>query len=239
MVFVSRLGSQQTSAVAVIDPATTSDDEILKLNAAGTRGIRVNLYRYGAMEDVNLQRQVLTSHVGRLQGMSLNWSMTMTTIRTASWEELEPFISRTVAKSGIPLVTDHFALLKGASMLPPGSGGDPMQQPGYQAVIRLISAGHLWVKLSAPYRVSERGPHYEDLKPLVRAFIDANKERVLWGSDWPHTPRMKVRTHEEAMTETPFLKVNDEAWLRSLRKWLSDEEWHLVMVENPRKLFGR
>jgi predicted TIM-barrel fold metal-dependent hydrolase len=72
----------------------------------------------------------------------------------------------------------------------------------------------------------------------VRVFLDANPRRILWGSDWPHTPRIKVRTHEEAMKETPYLEVDDEAWLRSLRSWLSDEEWDLVMVQNTTKLFG-
>ncbi|KAJ3959507.1 hypothetical protein N0V92_003893 [Colletotrichum tropicale] len=95
--------------------------------------------------------------------------------------------------------------------------------------MRLVREGHLWVKLSAPYRISEGKPDYCDVKFLVRAFVDANKHRVLWGSDWPHTPRMKVRTHEAAMKETPYLEVDDAAWLRSLKSWLSDEEWDLLM----------
>lgn len=49
-------------------------------------------------------------------------------------------------------------------------------------------------------------------------------------TDWPHTPRMEVRSHEQAMRETRFLEVDDLAWLRSLRNWLSNEEWDLLMV---------
>jgi hypothetical protein len=53
----------------------------------------------------------------------------------------------------------------------------------------------------------------------------------------PHTPRMKIRSKEEALVETPFLKFDDNAWLRRLRGWLSDEEWLLLMVDNPDVLY--
>jgi hypothetical protein len=48
---------------------------------------------------------------------------------------------------------------------------------------------------------------------------------------------MKIRSKEEALVETPFLKFDDNAWLRRLRGWLSDEEWLLLMVDNPDVLY--
>lgn len=48
---------------------------------------------------------------------------------------------------------------------------------------------------------------------------------------------MKVRSHEEAMTETPYLDVDDAAWLQSLRSWLSPQEWELMMIHNPKELY--
>ena len=53
----------------------------------------------------------------------------------------------------------------------------------------------------------------------------------------PHTPRMKVREKEEALKETPFLEIDDLLWLKSLRSWLSGEEWDLIMIRNPRELY--
>ena len=237
--FVRQLGEHRTSSVAVIDPEKTTDDEIYQLNAGGTRGIRLNLYRYGAMDNVELQKKVLDAHIKRLQSTSVKWSIALTTTRTAAWDDLQAFIQDNVSQSGISLVTDHFACLKAPSMLAPEFQADPTQQPGFQSIMRLVHDGHLWVKLSAPYRASEQSPRYDDLNFLVRAFVDANKHRVVWGSDWPHTPRMKTRSHEEAMKETPFLDIDDETWLWSLRKWLSDEEWDLLMVQNPNALYGR
>ncbi|KAL2671583.1 hypothetical protein Neosp_014173 [[Neocosmospora] mangrovei] len=236
--FVTKLGRQSTSGVGVIEPDKTTDDEIRDLQKAGVRGLRVNLYPNGAMENVKLQKETLRAYLQRIINLSLDWSLTMTTIRTEFWDDLEPFVRNEVGPTGRPLITDHFGLLKAPSMLPPEYRNDPTKQPGFTAIIRLVRDGLLFVKLSAPYRVSELSPRYDDLKFLVRAFVDANKHQVLWGSDWPHTPRMKVRSHEEAMKETPFLEVDDEAWLRSLRGWLSDEEWDLLMVQNPQNIFA-
>ncbi|KAF4981503.1 hypothetical protein FZEAL_2688 [Fusarium zealandicum] len=236
--FVARLGKPTTSGVGVIDPETTTDEAIREMEAAGICGLRINLYAHGAMEDVELQKKTMRAYLQRVTNLSLPWSLTMTTIRTEFWDTLEPFVREEIASKGTPLITDHFGLLKAPSMLPLEYRSDPTKQPGFAAIMRLVRDGHLFVKLSAPYRVSEKSPRYEDLEFLVRALVDANKNQVLWGSDWPHTPRMKVRSHEDAMKETPFLEVDDEAWLRSLRTWLSDEEWDLLMVQNPRRLFG-
>lgn len=220
--FVTKLGRQSTSGVGVIEPDKTTDDEIRDLQKAGVRGLRVNLYPNGAMENVELQKETLRAYLQRIINLSLDWSLTMTTIRTEFWDDLEPFVRNEVGPTGRP----------------PEYRNDPTKQPGFAAIMRLVRDGLLFVKLSAPYRVSELSPRYDDLKFLVRAFVDANKHQVLWGSDWPHTPRMRVRSHEEAMKETPFLEVDDEAWLRSLRGWLSDEEWDLLMVQNPQKIFA-
>ncbi|KAL2873686.1 hypothetical protein SGCOL_011169 [Colletotrichum sp. CLE4] len=208
------------------------------MHKAGVRGLRVNLYQYNAMEDVELQKDVLRAHLKRITDLSLPWSLTMTTTRPEFWTTLEPFVRDVIVSQGVNLVTDHFALLKAPSLLSKGHREDPTKQPGFDAVMRLVRDGHLWVKLSAPYRISNESPGYSEIEFLVRAFVDANKHRVLWGSDWPHTPRMKVRTHEAAMRETPYLEVDDVAWLKSLRSWLSDEEWDLLMVQNPSRIFG-
>ncbi|KAF5547601.1 amidohydrolase 2 [Fusarium phyllophilum] len=236
--FVTQLGKSSTSGVGVIDPENTTDDEIRDMQAAGICGLRVNLYHYNAMEDVELQKKTLRAYLERVTRLSLPWSLTMTTIRTDFWGTLEPFVREEVAPTGRPLITDHFGLLKAPSMLPAQYRQDPTQQPGFAPILRLVKDGLLYVKLSAPYRVSEQSPRYSDLKFLVRALVDANPRQVIWGSDWPHTPRMKVRSHEEAMKETPFLEVDDEAWLWSLREWLSDQEWDMLMVDNPKRLFG-
>ncbi|KAL4876973.1 hypothetical protein BJY04DRAFT_210226 [Aspergillus karnatakaensis] len=237
--FTSELGSSSTKAIGVIDPETTTPEQLRDMQKAGICGIRVNLYLYKAMHDVELQKKALRAHVNAIKDTCPGWSMAFTHTHPEFWAELKPVIEEEIVPTGIRLVTDHFALLKGSSMLDgENSVGDATTQPGFREIIDLVRAGHLYIKISAPYRVSSQAPGYEDLRPLVRAFFDANPKQVLWGSDWPHTPHMKVRTQEEALKETPYLEVDDLAWLRSLRSWLSDEEWNALMVENPKSLYA-
>ncbi|CAI7667286.1 uncharacterized protein N7487_011192 [Penicillium crustosum] len=234
--FTTDLGPDITRAIGVIDPEVVTRSQLKDMHDAGVRGIRVNLYHYKAMHDLERQKVALRAHANALESRA-GWSMAFTHVHPEFWPELKPVIANDVVSNGVHLVTDHFALLKGASMLPAGCQGDITKQEGFQALIELVRDGHLFVKISAPYRVSTEAPHFEDMKPLVRAFFDANPRQVLWGSDWPHTPLMKVRTREEALKDTPYLEVDDLAWLKSLRAWLSDKEWHLLMVLNPRRLY--
>ncbi|KAL4916134.1 hypothetical protein BDW62DRAFT_218877 [Aspergillus aurantiobrunneus] len=233
--FVTELGASDTKGIGVIDPQTVTAGELRDMQRAGICGIRVNLYQYKAMHDVELQKAALRAHASAIKDECPGWSMAFTHTHPEFWEELKPFLESEIVPSGIRVVTDHFALLKGASMLP---GNDIAQQPGFREITELMRSGSLYVKISAPYRVSTQAPGYDDLKPLVRALFDANPRQVVWGSDWPHTPHMKVRTPEEALKETPYLNVDDLAWLRSLRSWLSDEEWNALMIVNPTALYS-
>lgn len=235
--FVPELDRDKTSAIGVIDPRTVMPSELKSMHNAGIRGIRVNLYKYGAMHDLELQKVALREHAAVLKDHCPGWSMAFTHIHPEFWNELIPVVQE-IAKAGIPLVTDHFALLKAHSMLSDEHKVSVTTQPGFEAIITLVRSGALYVKISAPYRISELAPGYSDIRPIVRSLVDANPERILWGSDWPHTPRMKVRSPEEALKDTPFLQVDDEAWLRTLKSWLSDEEWDLIMVKNPSRLYG-
>ncbi|KAH7345811.1 hypothetical protein BKA66DRAFT_434037 [Pyrenochaeta sp. MPI-SDFR-AT-0127] len=235
--FVPELDKTRTYAIGVIDPATVTPAELASMHEAGIRGIRVNLYKYGAMHDVQLQKIALQAHAVVLKRHCPGWSMAFTHIHPEFWGDLASVVME-IADNGIPLVTDHFALLKTASMLPAEHRSDITKQPGFAEIMSLVKSGALYVKISAPYRISENSPRYDDTKPIVEALVRANSRRVLWGSDWPHTPRMKVRSREEALIETPFLAVDDEAWLRSLKSWLNEEEWNCLMVENPSQLYG-
>ncbi|KAL2831278.1 hypothetical protein BJY01DRAFT_260603 [Aspergillus pseudoustus] len=236
--FISELGESTTRGIGVIDPETVTPEQLQQMHDAGVRGIRVNLYHYKAMHDVELQKTALREHAQAIKSQLPAWSMAFTHLHPEFWAELKPIISKELAPLGCRIVTDHFALLKGASLLSPELNGNVFLQEGFQEICDLVREGSLFIKISAPYRVSNEGPEFNDLKPLVRAFIDANPRQVLWGSDWPHTPLMKVRSREEALAESPYLEIDDLAWLQSLRRWLSDDEWNQMMVLNPRRLYS-
>src|SRR6185369_11638030 len=75
------------------------------------------------------------------------------------------------------VVLDHFA----HAAVPPG-----VDHPGFAEVIAMLRAGKAIVKLSAPYQIS-KAADYGDVGPVARAFAEAAPDRLIWGSDWPHT----------------------------------------------------
>ena len=118
----------------------------------------------------------------------------------------------------VPLVIDHLGRI------------DPAQGPAAEAygVVRgLLDGGNTWVKLSGAYmRSTVHGPSYADTLPLGQALVQAATDRLVWGSDWPHT------------TETPGT-VNDADLVDLLQAWAgSDAAMDRILVDNPARLYG-
>jgi predicted TIM-barrel fold metal-dependent hydrolase len=112
----------------------------------------------------------------------------------------------------VPVVVDHMGKLAPSTRS--------------HALIDLLKAGACWVKLSAPYRVSaQRSPH-ADLTGLVQMLVEANPERVLWGSDWPHTELHDGTPAAAALAALVHAWFPDEALRRQ------------VCVTNPARLYG-
>jgi predicted TIM-barrel fold metal-dependent hydrolase len=116
-----------------------------------------------------------------------------------------------------PIVLDHYALA-------PASQG--VSGAGFQAVLRYLSEGRIWLKLSGAYRISERYPDYDDVQPLHQTLLGANPEQLLWGSDWPH-PRLAENMPDDGHLVDLFNRWTPDAALRKK-----------ILVENPVKLYG-
>ena len=117
-------------------------------------------------------------------------------------------------------------------------GFDELNQPGLEAICGLLKKGNFWVKLSAPYRCSEMYPAFQDIKTLVQALVSANPDRILYGSDFPHTqPFHRRPTGLKGTDIETYVNFDDAGYLRSLKSWLSDENWQKIMVKNPRIFF--
>jgi predicted TIM-barrel fold metal-dependent hydrolase len=103
-----------------------------------------------------------------------------------------------------------------------GKGPD---DPGFQALLRLMKAGRAWVKLTGPYRITAAPLPYPDTVPFARALLETNSERVLWGTDWPHVMlRGKM--------------PNDADLADVLADWIPDAAAReQVLVRNPAKLY--
>lgn len=84
-------------------------------------------------------------------------------------------IADDIAALPVPVVFDHIAW-------PDLSLG--VNDPGFQALCRLMEAGHAYVKLSGLYRLCPAP--FDQADAFVTALVATNPDRCLWGSDWPH-----------------------------------------------------
>ena len=84
--------------------------------------------------------------------------------------------------------------------------------------------------------MSELGPDYRDLEFPVRALANANKYRIIWGSDWPHT---NGQLPGKKPTDTfPFIPVDDAHLFNLFGAWVPNAaQRKQILVDNPSRLY--
>jgi predicted TIM-barrel fold metal-dependent hydrolase len=152
--------------IAVVDPAV-SQAALRRLDRAGIAGIRLNLIGRPLPELQSPPWPELLAKVA-----SLGWQVEIQ--RNAT--DLADLVPQLLAYE-IPIVLDHFTL------------PDPklgVEDPGFAKLLTFGAARRVWVKISAPYRNGPEGEAFAvEAYPLLRQAL--GPDRLLWGSDWPHT----------------------------------------------------
>ena len=204
--------------VAVIDEKTPAA-ELDAMHRAGIRGIRLNLATVG-QSDPLVARRLFQSAVDRVRHLKWHIQMYARLTVIAGIKDL-------IESSPIPVVFDHF----GGAQASLG-----LTQPGWADLVDLVRSGKAYVKMSAAYRVSTLPPDYPDAAPLARALVAANPDRILWGTDWPHTNS----TSSGPATEiTPLLPIDDGRLFNQFAGWVPDAALrNRILVENPARLYG-
>ena len=129
----------------------------------------------------------------------------------------------------VPVVIDHF----GGAQASQG-----LDQPGFGTLLRLVRAGKAYVKVSAAYRASSRPDDYSDVAPLAKALIEANPQRILWGSDWPHPAGAALPGHSGTEV-VQNLQIDNGRLLNLMAVWVPDPALRkTILVDNPAQLFG-
>lgn len=102
-----------------------------------------------------------------------------------------------------------------------GPGVNVTSQPGYQSLIALAKTVRLYIKISGFYRSSKLTTGgYDDLEPLIKAFVKEMPHQLIWGSDWPHTGSGNNRTEATKFLPEEFRMVDDVAVLQNIRRWV-------------------
>lgn len=160
---------ERLRGVGVIDEAVT-DGDLAALAAAGFRGMRFTEFTIeGGSRKPTSGFEALRTVASRLADHGLH-AQIFTEIDTLHGEGAD------LAGLGLPLVIDHMGK---AFATPIDISAAPAQ-----ALLGLVREGQAWVKLTV-IRGSAAYPDYEDLRPWHDALVEANPERLLWGTDWP------------------------------------------------------
>ncbi|MBN2792727.1 MAG: amidohydrolase family protein [Desulfuromonadales bacterium] len=194
--------------VAVIDQAV-SDGELQEHHRSGIRGIRFNLVDVRDPSG-RLDLSMVRTLAERIR--ALDWHCEFL-LHADEYPELDSLFD----DFPVDIVLAHMGYLK-----PPLS----VENPGFQALLRLLRKGRCWVKLTGPMRISAGEMPYPDVTPIARELIDTAPNRILWGSDWPHVKISKKMP-------------NDGDLVNLLEEWVPDTRLRRrILVDNPEKLYG-
>ncbi len=214
---LERLGDQ-ARGIAVIDPAT-SDSTLEDLHRAGVRGVRINLETAG-QRDPALAKAALTQAAARVGG--LGWHVQIYT-------NLDVIVALSDVLAGLPapVMIDHYARV---------SASAGTKQPGFALLLELLKSGHVYMKLSAPHRISER-PDHADAADIVSAFVEAAPHRTVWATDWPHGGAWPGVKRTPDVLE-PFHPIDDGMALNHMAAWVSRQQLVRLLAQNPAHLYG-
>lgn len=157
---------QSYRGIALV-PTDVSDAELMRLDAAGLRGAR---FHY--MEHLSKGAPIDEVIVFAKRLANIGWHLQIHMEGT-----LIPDLAPALKRSPVPVVIDHIGRVDAALGL---------EQPGFRALLDLMQANHVWVKLSGTDRITRQGPPYVDAVPFARKLVAEFGDRCVWGTDWPH-----------------------------------------------------
>jgi predicted TIM-barrel fold metal-dependent hydrolase len=150
-------------AVVVVD-TDIADGALQAMHALGVRGVRFNL-----VSPVGNGARAMQALAPRLKALGWHVQWYAAPAQLAQIAQLH-------AQTGLPCVLDHLAGMHAALA---------QDDAAWQALARLADLG-AWVKLSGWYRLQAAAP-YGELLDAIRRVAGLVGERLVWGSDWPHT----------------------------------------------------
>ena len=196
---------QRYRGVALVR-AATGTLELARLHAQGFRGARFHYMDHlGGGDPID----AVLAMAPRLADIGWHLQIHLAGARIA---ELAPALKR----SPVPVVIDHMGRID-------ASRGT--QSAEFQALLALLQAKHVWVKVSGAERISRDSAPWRDAVPFGRKLVAEFSDRTLWGTDWPH-PNLAF--------------VPDDGDLADLigEYAPSEAERQRLLIDNPQRLYG-
>ena len=179
------------------------------LHGAGARGVR---FAFNPQHGGDLDREVFEHVLGCIRG--LGWFVELHFEGSTL-----PGLRNWLAAIPATLVIDHMGRID------PSLGVD--QEP-FRVLLELARRDNVWIKLSGADRLTRQPGSYDDVVPFAHDLLRIAPERLLWGSDWPHTGVFdRARIPDDGGLVDALARLVPDETLR--RK---------VLVDNPERLLS-
>lgn len=194
---------ERLRGVAVL-ASDASEDQVASLDAIGAKGTRVNVLFAGGSQLSDAE--VLAKKVA-----PFGWHLQFLADVAAN-----PELPAWASSLNVPVVFDHFGHPSVADC----------HHPGFKNLCAFVKEGQAWVKISGAYRVVDAAGCWSAIDPFVEALLNANPERLVWGTDWPHPSIAEPMPDDVDLAEMVY-------------RWLPDEKLReQILVKNPETLYG-
>ncbi|HEX7685880.1 MAG TPA: amidohydrolase family protein [Trinickia sp.] len=207
---------QRLRGIAVIDPVAVAADpsQLDALARAGIVGIRLNLFSLPDPDYTSAAWQATLAKIA-----SLGWQIEVHCEAQRLPHVVGPLLAH--GDGAIDVVVDHFGRPQ------PALGVD---DPGFRYLLSLGETRRVWVKVSGAYRNARKGAGSDAngsetaraAMPLLQSAFGL--DRLIWGSDWPHTQFETVENY-------------DAVYALMLELLPTERERRAVLVDTPARLF--
>jgi predicted TIM-barrel fold metal-dependent hydrolase len=188
--------------------AALTSQEIAALHKRGVRGMR---FTFAANLGGSFDLHALQANLARIE--PCGWVVQLLVDGDAVERHAD-----VIGNLPLPVVLDSYAGITA------GGGTD---QPAVRALFDLLARPNIYLKMAGADRDLDAGERYENIVALSQAIIAQAPDRVIWGSDWPHSYLYEAN-------RVP----NDGDLLSMLADFAPDESVRKkILVENPARLF--
>jgi predicted TIM-barrel fold metal-dependent hydrolase len=204
---VARSNGRYLAVVRLDGRATRQGCE--RLHEQGARGVR---FAFNPQHGGSLDHAVFDHVLGCIEG--LGWFVELH-FEGAALPGLKDWLCSIRA----PVVIDHLGRID------PSLG---LAQAPFGVLVELAKRDNVWVKLSGTDRLTKSGPPYADVTPFAQRLIEVAPDRMVWGSDWPHTGVFDAARMPDdgKLLDALFDFAPDDSTLQK------------ILVDNPSRLLG-
>ncbi|KAL9055594.1 MAG: hypothetical protein Q9162_003491 [Coniocarpon cinnabarinum] len=186
------LGTQRARAIVVFDPHTIKESVLVYWHLLGVRGVRVNM----VSTESAITEAEFEAEIRKYAALIRPYKWVLELYIPMTWI---PIVERIAPELDVTILLDHF----GEPVFPPPEALDESDSlskiAGFDSLLRLLTNHKAYVKFSALYRCIDDVHEQRLLEQMAKTMLRAAPDRVVWGSDWPHT------RHEE-VDVVPFIK---------------------------------